>query len=372
MSAQLTVPPPKWPRALFGILLLAITFTAYRIPYYDWDLVAYTGAAIALHEQGAKAIQTQAYDALRSELPKDDYADIANGSEFRHNVAGNADHFIQQLRFYRIRPLYIRILAGMHWLGIGYVKATRMLSATSVALIGLLLFIWTRRYVEERAAAACIPLLLIAPVLFTSARTGTPDALSAFLLLLGTFELLEDKRLSLGIVLLLLSLFLRTDNVMFLVLLFAGFAIMSRTPRERAIAIASAILSIAIVLGVNHFERTYSWSVLMQNTSNPIVNPAEINPKFSVRDYFAALHDVVDDARETSVMVFPFIATVVLFSERTPIRLKQLVGIVLLSWVAHIVLFPHLEDRYFVAGSAVIGIAAICAATIPSPNTDAS
>jgi hypothetical protein len=372
VSAQLPDPQARWPRVLFGILLLAITFTAYRIPYYDWDLVAYTGAAIALHEQGGKAVQTQAYDALRSELPEDDYADIAHGSDFRTDVAGNADHFIQQLRFYQIRPLYIRILAAMHWLGIGYVKATRLLSTSSFALIGVLSFLWARRYIEERAAAVCIPLLLIAPVLFTSARTGSPDALSAFLVLLGIFEVMEDKRLIVGIGLLLLSLFLRTDNVIFVFLVSTAFAAIWRTRRERAIAIASAILGIALVLGINHIERTYSWSVLMQNSSNPIVNPAEINPKFSFRDYFPALHDMVDEARETSVMVFPFIAAVALFSSRTPMRLKQLVGIVLLSWVAHIVLFPHLEDRYFVVGSAVIGIAAVCAATIPSPNTDAS
>jgi hypothetical protein len=192
------------------------------------------------------------------------------------------------------------------------------------------------------------------------------------LVLLGIFEVMEDKRLIVGIGLLLLSLFLRTDNVIFVFLVSTAFAAIWRTRRERAIAIASAILGIALVLGINHIERTYSWSVLMQNSSNPIVNPAEINPKFSFRDYFPALHDMVDEARETSVMVFPFIAAVALFSSRTPMRLKQLVGIVLLSWVAHIVLFPHLEDRYFVVGSAVIGIAAVCAATIPSPNTDAS
>jgi hypothetical protein len=67
---------------------------------------------------------------------------------------------------------------------------------------------------------------------------------------------------------------------------------------------------------------------------------------------------MVDEASENSVMVFPFLAAIALFSSRTPDRLKRLVKIVLLSWAAHVIIFPHIEDRYFIAGAAMIGVAA--------------
>ncbi len=348
-------------RFLFSTILLGLTLTAYFIPYYDWDLVAYIGSAIALHDHDAKSIQAQAYSAIRAELPQDEYGDIANESDFRRNVARNADHFSQQLRFYQVRPLYIRLLAGIHDAGIGYVKATRLISSGSFALIGLVLFVWASKYIDEGRAAICIPLLLIAPILFTSARTGSPDALSAFVVLLGTFELVEHRRLALGATLLLLSLFLRTDNVIFVALLLIGCAIRGQEIHARVIAVSLAVFSAVIVLGINHVWHSYSWPVLMMNTANPIPNPAEVSPQFGLTGYFQAMHDMVDEARQSSVLVFPFVAALSLFSSRTARVLKQLVTVVLLSWATHIVLFPHIEDRYFVAGSALVGIAIISA-----------
>ena len=360
-----------WPHVLFSILLAALTLIAYYVPYYDWDLVAYVGSAIAMDEHDSKTIQTQAYDALRNELPEEDYLDIANGSYFRRDVAGNPDHFRQQLRFYQIRPLYIRLLAWLHRLGLQYVNAARLVSTVSLALIGILLLAWSRRYIDERYAAICVPLLLAAPVLFTSARTGSPDALSALVVLLGCVELVERQRTVIGSTILLVSLFLRTDNVIFVVFLLAGLALTLTRMRDRIAATVYAILAVAIVLGINRVEHSYSWPVLMQNTAIPIVNPAEVQPKIVVADYFGAVRDMVDEAREGSVIVFPFLAALALFSSRTATLLKRLITIVLLSWATHIAIFPHVEDRYFVSGSALIGLAAL-SATLGATQSDAS
>jgi len=344
-------------RAVFGLLLLAITAIAYFIPYYDWDLVAYVGSAIALREHDSKQIQQQAYAALRAELPEEDYADIANGSDFRHDVAQNAEHFRQQLRFYQIRPLYVWSVAVLHRIGIAYVRATRIISAAAFFFIGILVHAWLRRHVGQIQAAVCAILLVLAPVLFTSARTGSPDALSAFIVLLGVYFSTERGAPLIGNALLLLSLTLRTDNILFL-LIFLGVETLRATRRRiRVTAALATVASIAIVLTINHKERNYPWAVLMQNTATPIVNPAEVSPKISISDYFAATHDMVDEARENSVAVFPFIAAIALFSSGTPNRLKRLVKIVLLAWAAHIVIFPHIEDRYFLAGAAMIGVA---------------
>ncbi len=348
----------KTSRLLFGVLLLAITLLAYFIPYYDWDLVAYVGSAIALHEHDSSVIQQQAYAVLRTELPEDDYADIATGSDFRSDVAKNANHFRQQLRFYQIRPLYIWTLAALHSLGIGYVQATRVVSAAAFFLIGILIKGWLRRYVGEIQAAICAILLLIAPVLFTSARTGSPDALSALVLLLGVYLLIERDAVLFGSALLLLSLTLRTDNVLFVFLFLGIEALQADGKRIRAITALATMATVAIVLIINYTEHSYPWAVLMQNTAMPIVNPADVSARISVSDYFTAVHDMIDEARENSTMVFPFIAAIALFS-RTPSQLKRLVKIVLLSWAAHIIIFPHIEDRYFIAGAAMIGVAAV-------------
>jgi hypothetical protein len=348
----------KTSRLLFALLLLAITLVAYFIPYYDWDLVAYVGSAIAFHEHDSKLIQQEAYAALRAELPEDDYADIAAGSDFRIDVARNPSHFRQQLRFYQIRPLYIWALEALRRIGVGYVPATRLISAAAFFLIGILVHGWLRCYVSEIQATICAILLLLAPVLFTSARTGSPDAVSALVVLLGVYFSIECDAPFVGSALLLLSLPLRTDNVLFVSIFFGVETFRASEKRIRVTAGLAAVASVAIVLMINHAERSYPWSVLMRNTATPIVNPAEVSATFSISDYFGAVHDMVDEARENSMMVFPFIAAIALYSSRTPKRLKYLVTIVLLSWAAHVVVFPHIEDRYFIAGAAMIGVAA--------------
>ena len=348
----------KMSRILFGVLLLAITLIAYFVPYYDWDLVAYVGSAIALEEHDSKLIHQQAYAAVHAELPEDDYADITNGSDFRRDVAQNPDHFRQQLRFYQIRPLYTWTFAALHRIGIAYVQATRIISATAFFFIGILMQSWLRRYLGEIQTAVCAILLLLAPVVFTSARTGSPDALSALIVLLGVYVSIESDAALIGSALLLLSLTLRTDNVLFVLIFLGVETLRASSKRIRATAAIATVAAVAVVLVINHAEHSYPWSVLMQNTATPIVNPAEVSPRISISNYFDAVRDMVDEAGENSVTVFPFIAAVALFSSRTPSRLKRLVKIVLLSWAAHIIIFPHIEDRYFIAGAAMIGVAA--------------
>jgi hypothetical protein len=346
-------------RIAFAFALAALSALSYFTPYYDWDLAAYVGCAIATHESNPATIYGDTIADLRRELPQDAYDEITAASDFRLDLSKNPQHFVQQLRFYRIRPLYIRALVALHALGLGYIAAAQLISIAAFAGIGLLLFIWTSGKVGGAAAAICVSLLLFTPVLFTSARTGSPDALSAFVVLLGTYLLVKRKAITSAAVLLLISLFIRTDNILYVTLLCCWQAWRSTGKRTRLYWISAALLAVICVFSVNRVEHSYGWRMLMQNTETPIVNPAEIAPDFSVRDYFAAWIDTVDEARENSVLVFPFLAVLVLLTGRAEATMSGLVKIVLLSWLARLLLFPHIEDRYFISGSALIGIAAI-------------
>ena len=327
--------------------------------------MAYTGAVISLREGDKARIRSEAYAVLERELPEADYRDIAKGSSFRRDVAANADHFFQQLRFYRIRPLYVRTLALLHSAGVPYVQATRVISAASFFLLGILLFAWSKTYLGEWRAAIAIPLLLIAPVIFTSARTGSPDGMSALAVTFGVYVIFERQRWLLGAAILLLSLFIRTDNVIFILILFAWLALTLSSSGKRAVAAGFALLGLALVLVLNRVEHSFSWPVLMQNTANPIVNPAEVAPTFGMTEYLSAVHDMVDEAAESSALVFPFLAALALLSRKLSRDWTRLIEIVLLSWAAHVILFPHIEDRYFVAGAALIGVGSATALLSP-------
>jgi hypothetical protein len=130
---------------------------------------------------------------------------------------------------------------------------------------------------------------------------------------------------------------------------------MTTTPKKRVLPVMLALLSLAILFAINRTEHSYPWTLLMQNTANPIVDPAEVTPRFTAGDYLSAWHDMLDEAAESSVVVFPFLAALALLSQRLTAEWTRLIKIVLLSWAAHIILFPHIEDRYFVAGATITG-----------------
>jgi hypothetical protein len=67
----------------------------------------------------------------------------------------------------------------------------------------------------------------------------------------------------------------------------------------------------------------------------------------------------VDQTRETTFLAFIFIASLLLLAPATPRNFRKLVTALLVATAVRLLLFPHIEDRYFVATYAIIGIAAI-------------
>lgn len=239
-------------------------------------------------------------------------------------------------------------------------QATRLISSLSFFGLGLLLFFWAGRYVKSWSVIIGVLLLLITPVIFTAARTGSPDVISALSVVFGSYLVIERKQSVFGCVLLLLSLCLRTDNVVFVLLLLVWIGA-TRSGRTRMLVAGFAVMSVITVFSINRIEHSYPWSTLMLNTENPIVNPADVKPTFGVNGYLTAASEMVNEASQSSVMVFPFLAALALLSRKLTAQWIGLIIVILASWAAHVVLFPHIEDRYFVAGSAMIGVAALAA-----------
>ena len=349
------------PHLFFAIFLLATATLAYIWPFAEWDALAYIGCAIALHEPNAETMHAQVYDEARNGYSEDAVDELANGSAFRHDVAGNANHFAQQLPFYRVRPIYIRLIAGLHRLGVTYVHAVQLVSALSFALFGILVFRWAAAYVSTRVAAIGSALLLVTPGSFAAARTGTPDMLSSVALLWGTYLLVERQRAVLGPVVLAASVWLRTDNSVYVGILLLWYA-WARRPSvriSRALSIGLLVAVLASVLGINYAAHTYGWRILMQNTAEAITAPAETVPSFGPTGYLYTWVDVVDQTRETTFLAFIFLAGLLLLAPPTPRKFRELTGVLLAAAAARLMLFPHIEDRYFVATYGILGIAAM-------------
>ena len=376
-----------WLRSRIAVVLYLgfLAFTvhlAYENPFYNWDLLAYVGCATSLHESNPVKIHAAAYDQALRELPEDEFNELAKRGEFRQDVTSDAFHFTEQLPFYSTRPAYIWALLLTHGLGFTYIQATRLVSPVACSLLALTLFVWTRGYVGDVRAAILSGLLLVSEPILAAGRTGSSDALSGFMLLLGFYLIVERSRLLLGLILLLGSLFARTDNVVFVAVVLAYCAYSPqhansgraggpglapervRLPKYAAVVLLA--VAVAAVVAINHFSGNYGYAMLLRNTIDAVPNPGELSVSLSRDDYLSLWSEIPGNLIEGTFAVFALLGLVVLFSGRARERMRHAVIMVFIAVAVRLFLYPHIEDRYFIAAYSII--AAACIATFAAPS----
>ncbi len=92
--------------------------------------------------------------------------------------------------------------------------------------MGIVLLVWTGRPIYSA-------LLLASPAIVAVARGGTPDAFSALFLLVSAWAL-STNRMLLAIAVLLASIWVRTDNVLFVIVILIWLAWTKRVSLEFA------------------------------------------------------------------------------------------------------------------------------------------
>ncbi|HEV2387910.1 MAG TPA: hypothetical protein VGS20_11710 [Candidatus Acidoferrales bacterium] len=130
--------------------------------------------------------------------------------------------------------------------------------------MGILLFVWMLSYVGPAAALAWAAVVMLCGVTLDLARTVSPDAVSTLFVLGGVYATIERRAVFAGLLLLLGSLFLRTDNVLFVlaVLLWLAFSHRLR-PHQAAVL---ALLACAVVGMIDWFSGNYGWCVLFDSS----------------------------------------------------------------------------------------------------------
>jgi hypothetical protein len=97
---------------------------------------------------------------------------------------------------------------------------------------------------------------MLTPPVWDLARWPMPDALSCMISLLALYLLLEKRSLAFGFIILLLSGYVRTDNMLLAVAVLGYLSIVRRTV-EKTKAAVLAVLAIGSVWLINHFAGDY-------------------------------------------------------------------------------------------------------------------
>jgi len=346
-------PHPRWSSSMvwainyLAVLTLASTHL-YFTPIYSMDSIQYMANALLMEERDPVRIHEQVYSELRRSVPREqlqhllgDAGNTSDQDRSRAERAANPYHFAEFLPLFAIRPLYNQALYLVSKTGMGLVKAGIFISVSSYFLLGVLLFAWIRPYTTPMLSFAASLLCMISPPLLALGRDTTSDALATLVAFTALYLIFEKRRITPGMVLLLASIYFRTDFVVL-----AGPVLLVTWLQQRIRFWHAAVLSalaVASVLCINHFAGDYGIKMLYyRNFVGTPVAPGEMVVNFSARDYVSAFRSGITKLVESFFIPFLLLGIVGLRSK----RFVPLMGATLAYVLLHFLILPNWQERW--------------------------
>lgn len=363
--------------AYAGALLIVILWTQTQLDY-RFDALGYIGAALQLTGLDAAAVHAETYRQVHAAVPPALFRELTTVDAYHADVAANANHFVQQLPFYHVRPLYNGMLALLHGAGLNMVHATMLLAVVAYAAIGALLFLWLSRHLGVIYGPAAAWLLAASAPMTEAARAGTVDLLSAALLVGAFYALVEHRRVRTFAGLLLLSLLARSDNIVLVAMFALYFAVAApATLRPTRMHVASFALAAFALVAVIHATAGYhGWPVLFYHTFvTPLAAPAEAQISITPTMYWRAIDMRLGSALTTGMPLFLALGVIAHALTRTHQAsdndgmqqaqlLRGVVFVLFANIAARIVAFPVVWDRQYIAHYLILAALMVAAAAV--------
>jgi hypothetical protein len=358
-------------RAAIGIFLLylfmlgGVTTRLYRMPIYSMDSIQYMGNALLMEERDPARIHQRVYGEVQRFVPKLEREGLLGHeagapegqNKSRQERAANPERFAEFLPLFAIRPLYNQTLWLVSKTGLGLVRGGIFISVASYFFLGVLAFVWIGKYLNPWLTLTFSILLMINPPLMSLGRDTTADPLATLVAFASLYLICEKRRLFPGMILLLASIYFRTDFVVLAcpVILLCWW--------ERRIDLWKAgvlgLVAIASVLCINHFAGDYGMGMLYyRNFSGVPVAPGEMTVQFSARNYFSVLRSGITLMTESFSLPFLLLGTVGLALR----RMRGLFAVTLAYVCIHFAVLPNWQERWF--GVFYLSMAVCAASTV--------
>jgi hypothetical protein len=316
-----------------GFMVL-MTIVLSSLPGHNGDMPFYIACMIE-KETGEKDPFSATKSVLKNELSPAEY----------EGHAGRIDRAMPGiLDFYRIKPLYIQISVWFHQLGFSYIFSTLLPSLLAYFFIGLITFSWATKILDAIPAIAVSVLLMLTNAAMVLPRLSTPDGLSNLLMLTCFFNIYFDKNKYLTWLLLFISIWLRMDNVVSVLVVLTGLkywpsSTLNRNRLNYGAYFCLAVLAIGMAAFMNHF---------LVSDTRWFKNITYIH---TLKEYYL---QVVLYCHIFSASYFmPLLIFLVVIQYYFPFNRRQSSGyfLVLIASVvfARFLLFPSLENRFMTA-----------------------
>ncbi len=296
-----------------GLLLAFLAFLSGFVllnPLYTWDLVPYVATTLAVSVDDPVSLHQATYSLLESRLSEIEFNALIAGP-YASDLYQNASNFASQLDLYFVKPLYVGALRILYLAGVNPVDAVMLMSLLPGLIICVLLFVWMKTMVNPLQAALLAIVILLCTRLVDLSRVPVPDNFSSLFILLGLYSLLVRKWLSAAVILISLSVLVRTNNIIFALLLFSLLCWRSlRSPgqwhqHELYYFGAGFVVSLLLYALTSIIFHQQWWLLFYHSLVEPQVNIAEFDFSFSLSLYL----DVVVNAARQLVAAGAFVVT---------------------------------------------------------------
>ena len=347
--------------------MLSISIYSYKKAEYNWDVLPYM--AVILQYDGntdIEKIHGEVYKIAKQSLSEKDFDRLVDStSAYRKSVFTNPAQFSQQLPFYVVKPLYTGLCYLFYKCGVSLPNATVLPSVISFFLISLLVYFWIRKYFAQISGFTFSTLLMLMPFMLETVKLSTPDLLSALALISGIYSYIEIKNHNLSALFLLLSIFIRLDNVIPVAII--TVAIFFIDIRKGSVTIWKYILFTVAVMAsyllVSWQAHKFGWSIFYYTDFATHLNTSyDIHKPFSLSGYI----DLVKSQAMTglyysSLMFYLFLGFILLyFHKRNEIENISKENLFIIAFLASIIIRfiaqPVVADRFYLAYYLIISI----------------
>jgi hypothetical protein len=321
---------------LYLVFLLILAGACYLRPVLD-DFDRHVYEAIIREER--EPIE-QIYPIVKHESAKAEASDVLDSPE----------HMAQLEPLYAIHPVYIQVIDILWHLGLTPQEAINLISALSLFLIGIFAYA-----VNHNAIYSA--LLIVAPPIIMLGRNGGPDGLSSLMIASGCIAILRGKMFA-GILLLMVSIWVRTDNLLILLAMLVWLCWNKNFKYSYAAYLG--FIGLGSVEFINRLSGNYGWRVLLHYSFVGGKYPAEITSGMSLSQY---AHTFFVNGESLAPQLAPWLLlAIVAWNLKSPERgLLMPIGI---ASACHYLLFPSAEARYLAWACLLCGILFINAVSV--------
>lgn len=350
---------------VYVLLLVAAAGRCSRTPHYELDLLSYMGNALLMEERDPIRIHDRVYKEIATQVPKHVYLRFTGQAPTpvdpltsQRDRAANPLHAAEFLPFFAIRPIYNQLIWLLSKTGISLVRAAILISVASYFVLGIVLYKWMIRYVDYLPAAIFSLLTMLSFPVALQGRVTGPDGLSTLAAFFSLFLIFEKRCLLAGFALLLVSIFVRTDNVVLAGVVLLACLVEKKINLWQFFVLSS--LALGSVLVINHAAGDYGIRMLYyRNFIGTPIAPAENPAQFSAHDYSRVFRAGINNAAAGFLIPFMLLGLIGLSAGGTAARMV----VVTTSYVfLHYVILPNWMDRWFGVYYVSMGLAAVIAA----------